>query len=263
MLKKKLFFFAVFILLVLGLLTFQSIKGKSRFIDFALYPLTLIEKGTSAVVHKIKTVFNAYIFIVGKEEENKRLIDKINELKRDINRYSEIEKENARLSKILELKSERSDYVTAAKIFARDPTNWFQIAWIDKGRDDGISKDMVAVTPVGPVGRVHRVLKGKAGILLITDVNSSVAVRLQQSRIEGILEGRGDDRCNLKYVSRDAEVHIGEGLITSGLDGLYPEGLLIGHVTNVRKEREEVFQTIEVKPVQNPGMVEEVLILRR
>jgi rod shape-determining protein MreC len=263
MLKKKLFLFAVFILLVFGLLTYQSRKGKGRFVDFPLYPLRILEQGTSTLIKHVKSIINSYILIVGKEKENKRLLDKINEFEQEINRYKEAEYENRRLRDILKLSTKRSNDVATAEVFARDPTNWFQMLWINKGSNDGIARDMVAVTPLGPVGRIHRVFGNGANIILITDVNSSVAVRLQPSRIEGILEGNGDDGCYLKYISNAADVKVGERIITSGLDEIYPEGLLIGLVVNVEKEGEEMFQLIEVEPAQDLNKIEEVAILKR
>lgn len=263
MTKKRLIIFAVFILLVFGLLTYQSIKGESHFINFTLYPLTIAEKGASAIIHKIKNFFNTYIIISGKERENRELHEKIEKLKQEKNEFLEDRNENERLRKILKLKKARTDYVVTARVFARDPTNWFQSLWINKGMGSGITENMVAMTTVGPVGKVHRVFQDGSNIILITDINSSVAVRLQTSRIEGILEGRGDNSCYLKYISKAADVTVGESLITSGLDGLYPAGLLIGHVINVKQEDEEMFQVIEVEPAQNLNTLEEVVILKR
>lgn len=122
---------------------------------------------------------------------------------------------------------------------------------------------MVAVASVGPVGRVHRVFENGASVVLITDVNSAVAVRLQSSRIEGILEGRGDNTCYLKYVSKEVGVKAGDKLITSGLDGIYPAGLLIGIISDVQVEGEEMFKVIKVAPIQDIRAVEEVAILKK
>jgi len=88
-------------------------------------------------------------------------------------------------------------------------------------------------------------------------------VRLQTSRVEGILEGRGDNTCYLKYISKEVNVAVGEKLLTSGMDGIYPAGLLIGYVSDVTKEGEEMFQEIEVSPLQKLSTVEEVAILRK
>jgi rod shape-determining protein MreC len=263
MTKKRLIIFALFLLLVFGLLTFQSIKGESHFINFPLNPLIIVEKGTSAIIHKVSNFFNTYIMIFGKERENRELHEQIDKLTQEKNEFLEDRNENERLRKILKLKKASTDYVVTARVFARDPTNWFQSLWINKGMSSGIAKNMVAMTTIGPVGKVHRVFQEGSNIILITDINSSVAVRLQTSRIEGILEGRGDNSCNLKYISKMADVKVGERLITSGLDGLYPAGLLIGHVTSVKQEGEEMFQVIEVEPAQNLNTLEEVIILKR
>lgn len=222
-----------------------------------------MEQGASTVINGITDLFNTYILIVGKEEENRKLLHQIKKLEQDKNKYTETELENERLRNILKLTSERPDEITTAEVFARDPANWFSLLWINKGAVDGIAKDMVAVTPLGPVGKVHRVLDTEASIILLTDVNSSVAVRIQSTRVVGILEGRGDGTCSLIYVYKSAEVKAGEKVVTSGLDGIFPEGLIVGYVSEVRKEGGEMFQLIRVFPAQDLNAIEEVVILKR
>jgi len=263
MLKKKIFFFAIFVLLVFALLSYQRIKGQSRFADFPFHPLRMLEQASFAVADNIDNIINTYVMVVGKEAENKRLLKTIEGHEAELNRFRELEHENERLRKILQLKSVRQDYIATADVYARDPTNWLQVFWINKGKSSGIEKDMVAITPTGPVGKVRRIFQGEASITLITDVNSSVAARLQSSRIEGILEGRGDNICILKYVSKEADVKSGEKIITSGLDGIYPKGLLIGYVSKVTREEGEMFKVIEVSLAQDLGAVEEVMILKK
>ena len=256
--KKRPFIIVVLILLVFALLTYQSLKGESRFSNLAVYPLSLIMQADSAVINGVKNLLG-----IGKEDENRRLLDKARRLSSEASKYSAIESENSRLRALLALKSERTDTVTAAEVFARDPTNWFQVLWINKGLSDGISKDMAAVTSAGVVGRVYRVLGGKSSIILLTDVNSAAAVKIQPFGIDGILEGRGIRNCYLKYIPQDAEIEIGLPVVTSGLDEIYPEGLLIGYITSITKKSGEFFWEIEVKPAQDLNAVEEVVILRR
>ena len=88
-------------------------------------------------------------------------------------------------------------------------------------------------------------------------------MRIQTSRVDGILQGRGGQSCYLKYVQKNSDVRIGDKIVTSGLDGLYPEGLLAGYVTSVRSGDKYLFHEIEVEPSQNISSVEEVVILRR
>ncbi len=263
MLKKKLFIFAALIILIFGLLSYQSIKGGTRFFDLPLYPLEILEKVAFDIVKGTKRILHTYILLTGKEEENRDLLKKISELEQEKNSLIEVAYENKRLTKILKVSSEKPGYVASARVFARDPTNWFQVLWINKGKEEGVDTGMVAVASIGPVGRIHRVFENGSSVILITDVNSSVAVRLQSTRIEGILEGRGDNKCDLKYVSKEVKVKKGDKVITSGLDGIYPAGLLIGTVSAVREEGEEMFKVIEVDPIQDLNSVEEVAILKK
>jgi rod shape-determining protein MreC len=256
--KKRPLIIVVLILLVFALLTYQSLKGESRLSNLAVYPLSLIMQADSAVINGVKNILG-----IGRGAEERRLLDKARKLASEASRYVEIESENERLRALLNLKSERTDTVTAAEVFARDPTNWFQVLWINKGLSGGISKDMTAVTSAGVVGRVYRVLSGKASIILLTDVNSAAAVKIQPFGIDGILEGRGIRNCYLKYIPQDAEIEIGLPVVTSGLDEIYPEGLLIGYITSITKKSGEFFWEIEVKPAQDLNAVEEVVILRR
>lgn len=256
--KKRPFILIICILLVFALLTYQSLKGESRFSNLAVYPLSLIMQADSAVISGVKNLLG-----IGKEDEDRRLLNNARRLASESSKYAAIESENSRLRALLDLKSKRTDTVTVAEVFARDPTNWFQILWINKGISDGISKDMTAVTDAGLVGRIYRTLGGKASIILLTDVNSAVAVRIQPFGIDGILEGRGTRDCFLKYIPQDVEIEVGLPVLTSGLDDIYPEGLLVGYITGIKKKSGEFFWDIEVKPAQDLNAVEEVVILRR
>lgn len=262
--KNKFFILLSLFLLIFALLTYQGIQGKTVFsFQWPLYPLSIIEKWLSSFTRGAGNVFNTYINLVGKEGENRRLTARIQELEEERNRYVEARYENERLRKLLELKTETAGYVTTAEVFSRNPSNWFQSVWISKGEKKGVAKDMVAVTTRGIVGRVHSVYHDRATVMLITDINSSVGVRMQSSRIEGVLEGRGDDTCRLKYIPQSVEVKVGEKIITSGLDMIYPAGLQVGYVKSVQKKPGEFFSEIEVATAQDISALEEVVLIKR
>jgi len=255
-LKKQSFILLIFILLIFLLLTYQgSQKGfdKSQFM-FLHYPIKIMQEGISTAIKSFNGLFGS--------DDKERKLREAKIIKDSIN-CIEVKNENERLRALLELKSQTENYVATAEVFARDPTNWFHAIWINKGARDGISKDMVAVTPLGVVGRVQRVLQDRSDIIQITDVNSSVAVRIQDSRIEGILSGGGNSKCYLKYVPHEAEVAIGDVVVTSGLDGIFPEGIVVGYITDVGKGDGEFFQVIEVLPTQDFKTLEEVIIVKR
>ncbi len=263
MFKKRYIFSIVLILLVTALLSYQSLTGKNRIIDAAAYPLSYIEEWMSDVTRSVSGFFNTYVIFTGKEQEIRRLSGEVKKLEKEKHLFIESELENMRLREILGLQDKRKDFFGAAEVFARDPGNLFQVLWIDKGLDDGVVKDMVVLTPSGLVGRTHRVFSGRSSVILITDLNSSLSVRLQSSRAEGILEGRGSNVCLLRYVPSEVVIKTGERVISSGLDGIFPEGILIGYVTDVINDEGGIFQTIEVRPAQDTYKLEEVALLGR
>ena len=132
---------------------------------------------------------------------------------------------------------------------------------MNQGENDGVAKDMAVATSEGVVGRVIEVSRNTAKVLLITDANSAVDVIVQRSRAQGILEGKIEETCILKYVQKSEEVQVGDRVITSGLGGIFPKGLVVGTVTKVDRKRPGIFQYIEVTPAVDLSKLEEVLIL--
>lgn len=262
MFKKRYVVSTVFVLLIAAILFFQGRPGKKSISDTPVYPIKTIEQGMSAVIKVTGDFLRTYI-LPRKGLEARALNEKLIKLEQESSRYIEAELENKRLRDMLELKSQRPEFVTAAEVFARDPSNWYQVIWVNKGSDDGVAKEMIAVTPAGVVGRVHRIFNDTASVILLTDVNSALAVRMQSSRAEGILEGRGGNVCYLKYVPSEVEVEVGDAVISSGLDGIFPEGLVAGYVTELVKDEGGVFHTIKVAPAQDLNSLEEVAILKR
>ncbi|MBI4842825.1 MAG: rod shape-determining protein MreC [Nitrospirae bacterium] len=255
MYKNKVVIAIFFVILIASSFAFRNIIS-GRVEDASIYPLIVIEESAS----KVSGFFRRLLFAPDSEG---KLREKLGELARDRTSCVEAELENARLREALQLKSERPDYFTAAEVFARDHSNWFQTLWIDKGFNDGVKKDMIAATRSGVIGRTHKVLGDRASIVLISDVNSAVAVRLQASRAEGILEGRGGRTCYLKYIPSDVKVETGDAVISSGLDGLFPDGLLLGYVADIVSSDAGIFHVIEVKPAQELDVIEEVSLLGR
>ena len=166
-----------------------------------------------------------------------------------------------RLEKLQSWQSEHPYSSQLAQVYARGPSSWFKTVLINKGEDDGVTKDMAVVTSEGVVGRVIEVSADTAKVLLIIDTNSAVDVILQRTRAQGILEGKIEDACILKYVQKNEEVQAGDKVITSGLGGIFPKGLVVGTVTNVDRRRPGIFQYIEVAPAVDLSRLEEVLIL--
>ncbi len=149
-----------------------------------------------------------------------------------------------------------------AQVVSRDPTNWFKTVLINKGFDAGVTRQATVVTHAGLVGHVMELSGQAAKVLLITDHASRVAVLIQRTRAEGIMGGEGKATLHIDYLSRLADVQVGDVAISSGLGGVFPKGLKVGEVIAVQKQDHGLFQTVEVAPAADLSRLEEVLVLK-
>jgi rod shape-determining protein MreC len=124
-------------------------------------------------------------------------------------------------------------------------------------------KDMAVITPAGLAGKVSLVADGSAYVLLMTDINFSASVRVQETRQEAILSGTGGSRCILKYVPQEVVMKEGEIVVTSGFDELFPQEVPVGYISKVSKKSTNIFQEIEITPFQDPKKLDEVMVVRR
>lgn len=241
-------------------MTYQS---KSRHLlpfQFMNTPITKFHDVLSSLKDSLRTPFREMFL---REEENRRLKAEIDRLLIERQKYEEVILENRRLKELLSLKEKTPNYVTTARVIARGPDQWSNTLVLDKGLSSGIKKDMTAITSKGLVGKISEVSGSYSNLLLLTDINFSVAVRLQRTRLEGIVSGTGLRKCQLKYIPYDEEIKIGDILITSGLDSLFPEGILVGYISKFDKTGSGLFQSIEVTPFVDNRRIEEVVIITR
>lgn len=170
--------------------------------------------------------------------------------------------ENIRLRSLLNLKANINKTSVAALVIGRDPNSWASVIFIDKGRRDGIVRDMAVVSSRGLVGRVREVGKNFSKVMLINDVDCKVAVLLQRTREQGLLIGTPERRCKLIYLSLEADIAKGDTVLTSGAGSIYPKGMLIGEIVYVAKERGRLYKYAIVKPYAELSKQEEVLCIK-
>jgi rod shape-determining protein MreC len=148
-----------------------------------------------------------------------------------------------------------------AEVVGEDPSSWFRTIIINKGSEDQIARGMGVVTEEGIVGQVSKVSAKLAQVLLIVDYSSNVDTLLRRTRAKGILEGKAEGICQLKYLSRLEDVKVGDEVVTSGIGGIFPKGLVVGVVKSVEKKSYGMFQKVLVTPKVDFGKLEEVLVL--
>lgn len=258
--KKRLLLFLSLIIVSFILMTYQSNKGAFNPLRLISYPINIANNTIHSISSSIK---NSFKKIRLRDEENRKLRGELNDLLMEQQRYKDAVLENARLRELLSLKEKEKRYVAAARIIARGNDRWANTLVIDKGRRDGIEKDMAVITVRGLVGKILSSSDSYSSILLINDINFSAAARLRESRTEGIISGTGSKTCILKYVSHGYETKENEMILTSGLDSLFPADIPVGSVTRITRKGAGLFQNIEVTPFQDTTKLEEVVIVRR
>lgn len=208
-----------------------------------------------------RTVWTNYIYLVNVSEENDSLKNHIAKLKEENNHLRETLLLNSRLKELLAFKQEAAKTAVASNVIGVESAGWIKTATIDKGQSDGIRQDMAVVTPLGIVGRIIDTQPTTSKALLVTDPRSSIDAVAQRTRIRGMIQGNGTDGLALKYVNHGADMQIGDVIISSGLSGIFPKGMVIGEVSRIEKGEDNFFMDIEVKPSADIQRLEEVLII--
>jgi rod shape-determining protein MreC len=223
-----------------------------------LRPLQAVSQGA---VNWIADFGENYDTLTGFRAENERLRRRIQNLEIERQKLLEAEATNRQLKQLLDFRSHLPAGAVTASIIANSAASWFQSCQIDKGSADGVRKGMAVVTPLGVVGQVVAVTSRAAKVLLLTDPNSGIDVLVQRTRSRGIVSGSLENGTVLKYMKRSEDVQEGDRLITSGMDGVFPKGLMVGTVIKVRKQHLGLFQFVEVLPAVQTARTENVLVV--
>lgn len=215
----------------------------------------------TASFQDLTSVWKRYIFLVGLQDENERLKRNNALLAQEINRYREGYLEGIRLQKLLALKENPNYQTIAARVIGKDQTSIMKTILIDKGTSHGLQLDLPVIADQGVVGRIVETSAHVSRVLLLIDENSNTDALIQENRIQGILQGAASLGCSLKYVTKAETVGVGNIVVTSGLSGLFPKGLLLGTVKNVEKTDSGLFQKIDVTPFVDFSKLEEVMVI--
>ena len=221
------------------------------------------QKLIKQAVTSIEDFWLNYFDLVNVRQENENLRGEIQALRMANSRYREMLATQERIQELLQFKQTLDLPMLPAQVIGRDPTGWFKSIIIDKGSDSGLGLDMPVVNAYGVVGRIVSVSPNYAKVLLIIDQNSAVDCLVQRSRDRGMLKGLMSETCKLDYVVKSEDVIVGDIVITSGLGGVFPKGLPVGRVLNVKDMTGELFKDIEIEPAVDFSKLEEVLVITK
>lgn len=189
------------------------------------------------------------------------LRDQNKELRARVVALEETRLDNKRLSDLINSTNAQGYKGVTATVIGLPPSAWNQVIIVDKGSKDGIEINMPVLGPYGLLGQVIEVGPTYSRIRLLTDQKSGVASLIQRGRKTGITKGSISGDLMLDFISADSTVTAGDVVLTSGLGGVYPKGLLIGEVLEVSKETNALYKSIKLTPANDASTVENVLIL--
>lgn len=234
----------------------------------AIAPLTSLlawaKRGT-------QQIWRHYFFLVDVTKENERLRQEFATLRQRLETFQTLTQENRQLKLLLGLKEQHWPKAIAARVIAFDPRSEFRVVRIDRGSQNGIRSHQPVVTLEGLVGQIGPVFTKDALVLLIVDPASHVDVLVQRNQLRGLLSGSGWLRhvelkhgyflTHLEYLKKESDLQVGDTLITTGLDRLFPQGILVGTVTTVRRDRSGLFLAADVLPAVDLTKLQHVLVL--
>ena len=227
---------------------------------WAVDAVTPLEKGIVHLQTGASNLWHNYFYLRGVRQENRDLKLKIQQLEIERARLNEDAEQAHRLQALLGFKEQFIQMTLPAQVIGSSGSEQSRSIYIDKGSRDGIKPDMAVITADGIVGKVLRVFRTTAQVLLINDQTSGVGAILEKSRLQGVLRGTAGGEVMLEKVMSDETVQPGEQVITSGGDQIFPKGLPVGTVTKV-SPGQELFLNIRVKPLADLNRLDEVLVI--
>jgi rod shape-determining protein MreC len=216
---------------------------------------------SDSILSSVKGVAGSYVDVRHAREENIDLRERVDQLTAERNRALERAADLDLIRTQLALPTRRPYPELAANVIARDTNVWFRRLTIDLGTLNEVKRDMPVSASGGIVGRVISVGPNFAVVQVITDKHAGVGGMLQNSRAMGEVRGLDSNRCELKSIPSTENVEVGEAIVTTGLDRIYPKGLLVGTVESVEADPNGPWHKIIVKPAAPVDRVEHLLVL--
>lgn len=248
---------ALVVLAMMNLPDSASLRVKGAVRD-GISPLQAVLRGG---VRELRDIYR-YIRGVGDLAlENRALSEEIVYLRGEMRMARELERDNQMMRDLLGFVRRDPHRLISCEVIGRDSTGWWQTARLDKGAAAGVAEGRAVITPDGLVGRTVSVSERTADVLLLSDPSCKVSARLTRLGLFGVVAGLGvkpgeQPACRMDYLSRTADVQEGDEVVTSGLGGLFPKGLLVGRVSRVEMHEAGLYQTAWIVSAASLGALE-------
>jgi len=218
------------------------------------------ERAGAKGIGNIRDTWSHYFALQNTTRDNEQLRRENDALKLQVNQLQSKAAEADRLATLLNFRqAQRNVPMLAARVIGTGADTGSQTVDLDRGERDGIRRNMGVITPDGVVGKVIESYRDTAQVQLLTDKYSGVGAMLADSRIQSPVGGTGEPLLSMKYIPTDDTVSVGEHVVTSGMDRIFPRDLPVGIVTEIKTGRP--FQQVRVRPAANLQRLEEVIVL--
>lgn len=233
----------------------------SNFLSCFKNPAQKIFKPQFSFLGLVKREISGIIFYHRNMIQAEKLQNDIDSLRLRLFDLRETTQENIRFKNLLNFKQKSPLQLVAARVIGRSLDSWSSSVIIDKGRYNGIRSGMAVISPQGLVGSIIECLDNTSKVLLINDPNQGISSIVQRSRQEGLVSGTLGSNLIMRYLPDDAQIKVGDIIITSELSQVYPKGLLVGRVVNTGREFSGLNRYALVRPIVDLASIEEVLVI--
>jgi len=261
-LRRPGYLLAAAIVLQVGLISAQvtTEKGVPLLEVVTFGSFAEVQRMATSVVDGVRGTWTGYIDLRGVRAENEVLKRDLQAMQIKLQEERALAGQAEGFRQLLELKQRTSVETTAAEVIAAAPSPEFRTLTIDKGEAQGIRRDMAVISATGVVGRVILPSPRASKVQLLIDRNAAAGALIERSRAQGVVLGIGSGLLQLHYVPGTADVQVGDSVVTSGIDGIYPKGFVIGSVESVERGP-GTFHAIAVRPAVDFSRIEEVLVV--
>jgi rod shape-determining protein MreC len=219
-----------------------------------------VQRVATGGIGDVRGVWQNYVNLRQISQENDALKQRVSQLEVALQRERALAGQTRVLQELLELKKETELATTPATVIASGASPDFRTMTLDKGSSQGLAADMAVIAPAGIVGRVILPTPRAAKVQLIIDRNAAAAGLVERTRAQGVVVGTGSDRMRFEYVPGTADLKTGDRVVTSGIDGIYPKGFVIGQIESIERSAGE-FSTVLIRPAVNLSALEAVLVV--
>lgn len=219
-----------------------------------------VQRGATSAIGEARAAWDSYFALKEVRRDNERLQRDVAQLQVRLQQEQALSSQTRTLQELLDLRGRTDLTTTAATIIGAGASPEFRTVSIDKGTGDGLRPDMAVIAPDGVVGRVIMPSARASKVQLLIDRNASAGVMIERSRAQGLVMGTGGDRLRMDYVQGAADVRVGDRVVTSGIDGIYPKGFVIGQIESVQRGA-GAFSSIVVRPSVPFSSLEAVLVV--